>query len=299
MLDSKSIKYPNLFLGFLVISLLVVGCRKNDDNNLSDRPAYLKIDDISVSSNNLVHGEGTDQITDAWVYVDDQQIGVFELPCEVPVLLTGQRSIKIFGGIKQSGRINQPSQYLFYAPFSLDTLLKEEETIQINPVLTYTAATEVPWKEDFEDVSTLLDSTTASLAPIVRLQEPDLVRTGLYVGAINLNSETPSAQIYTVDKIDIPNFVESYIEIDYKSSVPIKVILTAYLRTGVVRSVELISIKASDNSEENGWKKMYIFLAPTLESIPDAADYRLFLEASLPSGSPVGYVYLDNMKVVH
>ena len=79
---------------------------------------------------------------------------------------------------------------------------------------------------------------------------------------INLNSETSSAQIYTVDKIDIPNFVESYIEIDYKSSVPIKVILTAYLRTGVVRSVELISIKASDNSEENGWKKMYIFLAP-------------------------------------
>ena len=71
---------------------------------------------------NQVHGAGTDQITDAWVYVDDQQIGVFELPCEVPVLLTGSREcIRIFGGgIRQSGLayLNR-SQYLILRPVLL------------------------------------------------------------------------------------------------------------------------------------------------------------------------------------
>ena len=299
MLHSKRIKYPKVFIVILGLSFLAIACKKGDFSDLSERPVYLKIDDITVTSNEQVHGESTDQISEAWVYVDDKQIGVFELPCEVPVLLTGSRNIKVFGGVRQDGILIQRSQYLFYAPYSLDTLLKEEETIQLNPVVTYTTSTEVPWKENFEDVSTLLDSTTASQAAIVRVKDPAIVRTGLYVGAINLNTEISSAQIYTVDKINIPNFVESYIEIDYKTDVPIKVILTAYLRTGNITSVELINIRASDDGEKNGWKKMYIFLSPTLESLPDAIDYRFFLEADLPSGQQTGYVYIDNMKVVH
>ncbi|MDE0772393.1 MAG: hypothetical protein OSB25_09370 [Salibacteraceae bacterium] len=299
MLHSKRFKYTHLFLGILAISLLTIGCKKGDVGDLSDRPVYLKIDDIMVSGNSQVYGEGTDQITDAWVYVDDKQIGVFELPCEVPVLLSGSRNIKVFGGIKQSGITSQRSQYMFYSPYSLDTLLTEEETIQLNPVVAYSSTTQVPWKEDFEDVSTLLDSTTNSRVAIVRLKDPSIVRTGLYVGAINLTTETPSAQIYTVDKIDIPKFVESYMEIDYKSNVTIKVLITAYLRTGLVRSVELINIKASDDLGGNGWKKMYIFLAPILESVPDAVDYRIFIETALPIGRQSGYVYIDNMKIVH
>lgn len=280
------------------MSTATVSCKKGDFSDFSDKPAYIKIEDISVTSNELTHGAGTDQISDAWIFVDDQQIGVFELPCEVPVLLTGDRNIKVFGGIKRNGIGINRAQYEFYAPYSLDTNLKEEETYSLKPVLTYTSEAVVSWKENFEDVSTLIDSTTNSTVPIIRSNDKSIARSGLYYGAVNLTAENNSAQLFTVDKLTIPRFVESYMEIDYKSNLDLKIFITAYLITGSIETAEIITVRPTDTQEGNGWRKMYVHLATVLESIPDATSYQFFFEAKLPSTLQSGYVYLDNIKIV-
>ena len=57
---------------YLVALLIISACQKKKDPNAI--PAYLKIDTITLDENNT-----TTNITDAWVYINDQLQGVYEL----------------------------------------------------------------------------------------------------------------------------------------------------------------------------------------------------------------------------
>lgn len=295
------LSFNSLFsLIVLVVILTNVSCKRTDNSGFSDKPVYLKIDDITVSSDEQKFGAGTDNITDAWVFVDDQQIGVFELPCEAPVLPDGNRNIKVYGGIKRNGIARQRTQYEFYSSFDLDTDLIAEKTYDLKPNVTYSPSTNVIWKENFEDISTLVDSNTFSKVPITRISEPSLVKTGLYSGEVLLTKENNEAIIQMTDLITIPKFVPSYLEIDYRSNIDLKISMNIHLITGVIVPTEVLTIRASDlTSDDTGWKKMYVFLAPTVGATNDAEQFRVYFSAELPNELDNGYIYLDNLKIVH
>lgn len=289
------------FLAVLcALSILAIGCRNKGLEGFSDKPSYLSIKDIEVTSQEEKFGEGTDAITDAWVFVDDQQIGVFELPCDVPVLLTGSRNIKIFGGIKQGGINSQRERYEFYEAYEIDTNLTAEKTISLTPQLNYIESTIVPWKEDFEDIASVVDSTIGSKAAVRRTSDPKKVRTGLFSGEVLLTETANEVVIHSVDRIAIPKNVPSYLELDYKSNVSMKLSMNLYLRTGTIIPTDILTIRASDRSDtEEGWKKMYVYLSPGIAASPDAFEYRFYFSAQLPDGASSGYIYLDNLKIVH
>ena len=75
-------------------------------------PAYIKINDIELNNSS------TDKITDAWVYIENQLQGVYELPAKFPVLETGVKEIRIKAGIKNNGisssRVFYPFLLIFY-----------------------------------------------------------------------------------------------------------------------------------------------------------------------------------------
>ena len=60
----------------IFFSLLLFSCNELD----LGIPNYLIIEEINVNDNT------TANITDAWVYVDDNLIGVYELPANFPTL---------------------------------------------------------------------------------------------------------------------------------------------------------------------------------------------------------------------
>src|SRR5688500_13907587 len=101
---------------FLFISalLLISGCKKTV--NPEEIPSYLYIDKINLQT---LAGEGTSKqdITDAWVYVQGQAIGVFELPARIPVLAEGNPEVWVYAGIKKDGISSTRVKYPFFKPF--------------------------------------------------------------------------------------------------------------------------------------------------------------------------------------
>mgnify|MGYP001300362070 CR=1 FL=1 len=65
----------NRIIIIIIILSSIISCTK-EDNNI---PAYIKIDNITLNDNS------THKITDAWVYIDDNLQGVYELPANFPL----------------------------------------------------------------------------------------------------------------------------------------------------------------------------------------------------------------------
>ena len=83
----KRISTVFILLALAFLSLTVASCKKFEGSQTI--PSLIHIDSISVSGDYFVYGATTHKITDAWVYVDDQLVGVYELPTTFPVLKKG------------------------------------------------------------------------------------------------------------------------------------------------------------------------------------------------------------------
>ena len=93
--------YSSIAIVLAVLLFSFGACTKFEGNQTV--PAYLKIDTVFFSTNYSLQGENSHEITDFWIYVDDQQIGVFELPAMFPVLAMGKHKLEIRPGIKVNG----------------------------------------------------------------------------------------------------------------------------------------------------------------------------------------------------
>ena len=105
------------FCAFLVLSVFAVAfsyCRKFEGSQTI--PSYIHIDSITVNCDYFVYGANTSKITDAWVAIDDDIIGCFELPSTFPVLKKGPHKVSIYGGIKRDGISATRAPYPFYKP---------------------------------------------------------------------------------------------------------------------------------------------------------------------------------------
>ena len=139
------------FLVLAVFSVVFSSCRKFEGSQTV--PAYIHIDTITVNCDYFVYGANTSKISDAWVYVDDDAIGCFELPATFPILKKGPRKVAVYGGIKSNGIAAVRAPYPFYKPQVYEGLnLVEDSIVNLNPVLTYYpigAGVEKGWMEDF------------------------------------------------------------------------------------------------------------------------------------------------------
>ena len=51
--------------------------------------------------------------------------------------------------------------------------------------------------------------------------------------------------------------------------------------------------------ESSDWKKLYLDISPIIGLGGNLNTYNIYFEASLPEGLDSGFVYLDNLKIVH
>ena len=102
-----------LVIAFLFV-LAFASCNKFEGSQTV--PAYIRIDSIKVEGDYYTYGANTSNITDAWVYVDDQIIGCYELPTTFPILAKGPHKVSVYGGIQENGRGSARGPYPFYKP---------------------------------------------------------------------------------------------------------------------------------------------------------------------------------------
>jgi len=289
LIDQPSMKHHYLLL--LFCSILLLSCNKDEIE--ATVPAYLKIDDISVNITNPNQGSASDNITDAWVFVNDQLIGAFELPTVVPILQTGNVNIKVRGGIFNNGLSNQREIYPFYEFFTLDTNLIPEVVYEPNVVVEYKADAifDEGWAgEDFESGINLIENPNGDTG-IVRITDQNKVFEGLASGAIFLPPGKSFAEVYTPSFGDIPrNGTAVYLELDYKSTHDFAISIYANNRS---QQFSVVNFRASSD-----WNKGYVEFSNVFSTLFNAANYNIAF-GLLKSKNDNAELYIDNMKLIN
>lgn len=311
----------NYFRCILISALcLVMGlssCKKFPSQSV---PAYIHINSMSVECDYQIYGAKTSNITDAWVYVDDQIIGCYELPATFPILEKGPHKVAIYGGIQEGGRGSARGPYPFYMPkVYRDLDLVEDSIINLYPVLNYYPIGEgvqVSWKEDFEMANSLLpmpqsDTTIESVSVIEDSHAWTDSLNSYRSGRVSLPPDSLDFYVASADELSFHKDYVSYclLEMDYNCNDTFFVGLT-YLEDYTIYSHPLVKVVPTDKQHDRPsvWKKMYVNLGPFMNDHVNADYFKVYFTSYLQTGyetysyHPISenrYYYLDNLKVLY
>jgi hypothetical protein len=283
---------------FFIPILLLLGCVKNNPD-----PSWLEVTQWTLLSNTGLsgaEGELTHNFSDAWVYIDDEVIGVFEVPFKIPILKSGPCNIKVYPTIRNNGISASKKIYPFMEVFEVNTELIQNQTITLNPVTKYNSMSQFSI-EDFEDplnLNIMVDQNTSAIKSTPTSNIDLQSFNGNFYGLIQLNTLDSTWIASTQNQLNINKGRDAYLEIDYYN--------TNSLTTG------LIYVKP-DNSTQNNpnirlqtqdpssirWKKIYIDLKELIGYSPNGSNYLQSFIASLDEGKNEGEIRLDNIKVVY
>lgn len=269
-----------------------LSCSK--DKHKVDVPSYMHIDNIDVSTDLITEGSASDNIIDAWVFVDDQLIGTYELPSTFPISSTGIHKIEIRAGIRKDGQVSNRIVYPFYAPYTDNTFnLIEDNVHDLSPIVSYYGTASFKWIEGFESPTLKVEDAPSSKATLVRLTDPEIVFEGVGCGAVYLNSAISNFEISSVDPIKLPTGTNVYLEFDYKTDQYMEVGLYANTAGAAIKS-NLITLKPREE-----WNKIYIYLTSDLTDFSNADDFTFYFSGKNDLGLDSSAFYLDNIKIVY
>ena len=275
MLNSR-ITYKIFIFLFIFIS-----CEKDDKI-----PSYLKVNNVNLNYNQNF-GSITENITDVWVYIEDNLQGVYEIPVEFPVLEEGIKNIRVKAGIKANGISSTRIQYPFYSSFHDTINLVKDETIEIFPTFSYNDAFDAII-EDFENSGTTVDSTISSEIDFTIVNEDENKYAFAEIVSPLINFEI-ATQDLTLPQQGAP----VYLELDYKSSTEFLVGMYINYPQDVVKS-ELVWVTSKQD-----WNKIYINLTQTVSESIGAQSFKVFFNMRRNDPSSNEEISLDNIKVLY
>jgi hypothetical protein len=276
-----------LFLYFFALLLpLLNSCKAFDPEE--QVPSYIHIDHFDLTTDPVTQGSNSAKITDAWVYVDEQLIGAFELPCTVPVLASGSHTVKIRGGIKKNGISATRVQYPFYNFYTTTATLIPGNTVTLQPTVSYYSGTTFEWLENFENTGTTINAGPYTTDTTV-VQESSDVFEGAKSGGLYLPFAQSVFYISSASSYYLPQGEQrAWLELNYKSTHQFTVgVLTNH---NSLASYEALTVNPSET-----WNKIYIDLSPEVSA--HTGPYYIFF--AMASADANNQVLLDNIKLVH
>jgi hypothetical protein len=296
--------HPILFI-LAMASLLHSSCDIiNPDEQI---PSYIQIDSITVGTNlNANAGSTSSNIVDAWVFIDDEMIGIFELPAKIPVLSSGKHKLTIGPGILISTVSTLRENYLFYnAYIDNDFQLNEGEITQVNPKITYRDASstyEYIVVEDFEQAFVVLDSFSGSQQPITKTKDPQKVFEGSGSGLVSI-LQSDSVAVFKTPNYELPGSGKAvYLEVNYKSDFAITIGVFANNKGYKNEVVDLVTLlSTTDDEDEKAWKKAYIELTSVTSAAANPEDFYIFFSARIENDAlrKNGELLIDNIKLLY
>ncbi|MBL7888354.1 MAG: hypothetical protein JNL24_02315 [Bacteroidia bacterium] len=288
-------------LFFLLLPLLSwYSC--NIINPAEPIPSYIRINSISLTT---VAGQGSNssKITDAWVYIDEQLVGCFEVPVTIPILKEGVHQLKIRGGIKVNGISATRSPYPFYDSYTQTITLNNGEVQTISPVVKYLSSADFTCMEDFEaSTGTILynspSGTDTTLAVTTTLSEVfEGNKSGIaYIDATRTLFECVSDPntLFPLPKNSAPVFLE----FNYKANYNFAVGLFCHTVIGST-TTNITKEKTLDFNPSSDWNKAYVYLTPTIGASGSANQYKIFIGMLNTTGADSLALQLDNIKIVY
>jgi len=278
-------------LFFFFPIFLLVSCEKFSGDQTV--PAYISIDSITLTTEYSSQGTASHNITDAWLYIDDELIGAFQLPARPPVLKSGTHKVTILPGIKKNGIATTRVVYPFYSEITGTYTLTPDSTIKIGiKNTTYRSTTDFIWKEDFEGTGMSLDTTRQSKAWIEKSSAPEQTFEGAHSALIVLDSARSFFEAADHIEYAIP-YAPVYLELNFNIEQPLVAGVFLYGNITLYQ-IPIITLNATGGK----WKKTYIDLTTTLNAYSDVSTFRVYFGTYFENTTGQAVLLLDNIKVV-
>jgi hypothetical protein len=283
---------------FFIPILLLLGCVKNNPD-----PSWLEVTQWTLLSNTGLsgaEGELTHNFSDAWVYIDDEVIGVFEVPFKIPILKSGPCTIKLYPTVRNNGIAATKKIYPFMEVYEVNTELIQKQTITINPVTRYNSMSQFSI-EDFEDplnLNIMVDQNTSAIksTPTSNIDLESF--NGNFYGLIQLNQTDSSWIASTQNQLFINKGRDAYLEVDYYNTNSITTGLIYVKPDNTTQNNPNIRLQTQDSSTIR-WKKIYIDLKELIGYAPNGSNFLQSFIATLDEGKSEGEIRIDNIKVVY
>ena len=292
-------------LSILWIGLAIASC----DTHRADEPAYVRIESLGLEDIDGCSwaGNSSSYITTAWITVDGDNLGAFDLPCEIPVIpKEGAQSIKITPGIDINGISAWRAQYPFYTSHEEDVVLTAGEVITLptggnGHVLHYGGPCLDPFMIDhFNSAGLNLSPSSLSDTNIYLITGPQKFpapngESNLASGEATLSPGMQRLELITSTLYDLPTGNEDvYLELDYQTSTEIVIGVIAH-RPGEMTQAATATLRPKDY-----WHHAYINLVTEVSAYPDATSYQIFIGAvrTGEDADTTDVVRLDNLRIL-
>jgi hypothetical protein len=293
---------PLLFVVFLVAS-----CSK--DKFKAQTPSYLHIESIDLETESF-QGSSSHKITDAWITMDGNFLGAFEVPCIVPILAEGEHEFRISSGIKANGISATRITYPFYDV--CDLFLKSNNTYQlsdanyislikdssvvVNAITKYTENTNFLFIEDFEDAGAVLEMSDQSDTILTSTNIDSLVFEGYGSGEVHLDSVNDFFELISSEFTQISSIYNAtMLELNYRCDHAFKLgVAVKSADTGVIDRFESIQISPSSD-----WNKIYVHMTNQVNLGNSDDEFGVFIGSVKSNSVETASFYFDNIKWVH
>lgn len=285
--------YP-MYVVLLFAGLLAGwGCAKEK----APVPAWIEIDSMGLQT---IGGQGSSshRFTDAWLYINSNLVGAFEVPARVPVIAEGNTRVMIYPGVQLNGMTSQRTPYLKTVRYDQYIDLVPTETVKINPVYKYDSLVLFRYLEDFEGSSITLNRSEGSNGDFIQLSNAGGIAfegngCGMlsYDGAENTSSQVETNDWFLLPKGDMGGI---YFEFNYKCNTSFTVSVLAKPNDGAVTKIGIIGLNATDV-----WKKVYVALSPTTNGYTAGNLFKPVIGFARQTDISKQEVYIDNLKILY
>ena len=265
----------------LILASLI--CCKEE--NINDIPSYITIQEITLEDDNTTHN-----ITDAWVYINENLQGVYELPANFPILEKGEHSLRIKAGIKDNGIAETRVAYPFYSSFIIENQnFNAETTLSFTPSVSYLENTTLDDKpENFDGNGLNLETDTLTFS-IDNKNPID----GNY-GIITLTDSIFLGEVTTKEFNQLPQGSPVYLELDYKSNTPFLIGVYVNFPQSSILQKDLLWV-----NPKSYWNKIYVNLTPTISEAVGADYFKVFIGAQRDFSLDTNIINIDNIRIVY
>jgi hypothetical protein len=284
-----------------ILAFMLSGCDPFEGDQTV--PSYLHIDSIGFNSDILSQGTDIQYIADAWVFVNDELVGGFELPATIPILEEGPSKLEIRPGIILNGISDTRAPHPCMKPVTvMDFNLVIDSVVTFSGASTYLDNAVFVWMEDFEDASLAIKKGPQSDTSVARTQPANAQGAFIndhseYSGISYVTDDRPYLMLVSDDGnnsgfvFDRGDFV--IMELHYRIDFPLAVGLFIKLTDNTVQQRSFLIINPTDT-----WKKIYVNFTPIVNETVDAVNYKVFFETDHSLTGSDGVVMLDNIKLI-
>ncbi|MDX5325298.1 MAG: hypothetical protein LPK80_03465 [Bacteroidota bacterium] len=293
--------------GLLLVGLLLflIGCRKEEKK--APIPAYLSIPAIRMKTDLATEGTASQRITTAWVRLDGEYLGAFDLPAEFPVIAEGNHRVEVFPGINLNGQSAFRFENEFWVKYEEVINFEKEKVHYLNasqdslPFTEYNPLANVVIIEDFDGTGLNLEATSKSDTSLLIttdsaeiFRDPSINEPNKASGKIVLSKDTTIFELATIQTYALPKGGRNVlVELHYKNDIQFTVGVFANL-PGQVIQAPVVTVFPSEE-----WNKIYINLVSEVSGYPNATDFKIFIGGVTREGASQPKLYFDNIKLIY